>query len=132
MCSANINVTCDSTFQHTNNMNNQSREKKENKNTPLTTPFSTSTHSVYHYFCCFLSTIGPALNELAAAHKWEITGDMCFIRNQEELIKPKKILAKIELDSKWWCHTHLSHCHVFYCMFVSTGVSGILATIASR
>ena len=53
---------------------------------------------------------GPTLNELAAAHKWEVTGDMCFIRNQEELIKPKKILAKIELDS----------------------VSGILATIAAR
>lgn len=97
-------------------------------------------------YSLFPSTVGPTLNELAAAHKWEVTGDMCFIRNQEELIKPKKILAKIELDSKWY-HTHpflfpslfLLILLLFNilpinpaCLVVSTGVSGILATIAAR
>ena len=30
-----------------------------------------------------------------------VAGDMVHIRKQEELIKPKKILAKIDIESEW-------------------------------
>jgi len=39
------------------------------------------------------------VDEVMAAWGWQEDGDMVYIQNQEELIKPKKILAKIELDS---------------------------------
>lgn len=41
-----------------------------------------------------------AVDEVMAAWGWQEDGDMVYIQNQEELIKPKKILAKIELDSE--------------------------------
>lgn len=41
-----------------------------------------------------------AVDEVMTVWGWQEDGDMVYIQNQEELIKPKKILAKIELDSK--------------------------------
>ena len=41
-----------------------------------------------------------AVSEVISAWGWQQDGEMVLIQNQEEHIKPKKILAKIELDSK--------------------------------
>ena len=38
--------------------------------------------------------------ELASGRGWTIAGETVHIRKQEELIKPKKILAKIDMESK--------------------------------
>ena len=44
--------------------------------------------------------LDSALSELASRRGWDVDGDMVHIRKQEELIKPKKILAKIDMESK--------------------------------
>ena len=40
------------------------------------------------------------LGGVVSGRGWEIRGDTVFIRKQEEHIKPKKILPKIEFDSE--------------------------------
>ena len=45
--------------------------------------------------------IDSVLSELAAARGWQIAGETVHIRKQGELIKPKKILAKIDMESEW-------------------------------
>ena len=41
-----------------------------------------------------------ALSELASERGWVVAGETVHIRRQEELIKPKKILAKIDIESE--------------------------------
>ena len=41
------------------------------------------------------------LMELASGSGWTVSGETVHIRKQEELIKPKKILAKIDVESKF-------------------------------
>ena len=45
-----------------------------------------------------------AVDEVMTAWGWREDGDTVYIQNQEELIKPKKILAKIELESESRIH----------------------------
>ena len=40
------------------------------------------------------------LSELAAEQGWQVGEDTISVRRQVELIKPKKILAKIDMESK--------------------------------
>lgn len=40
-----------------------------------------------------------SLSQLAGGRGWVVAGETVHIRKQEELIKPKKILAKIDMDS---------------------------------
>ena len=47
-----------------------------------------------------LPSTDAALSGLATSQGWEVVADTVSIHNQEEHIKPKKILAKIEFDSK--------------------------------
>ncbi len=44
--------------------------------------------------------LGPALDELIRARGWQVDGGVVNVRHQEEHIKPKKILAKIDFDSE--------------------------------
>ena len=46
-------------------------------------------------------SVDSVLSELAAARGWQVAGETVHIRKQEELIKPKKILAKIDMESEW-------------------------------
>ena len=41
-----------------------------------------------------------ALSSVVSGRGWAVAGDTIHIRKQEELIKPKKILAKIDIESK--------------------------------
>lgn len=40
------------------------------------------------------------MEEVAKGNGWRINDDVVFIRGQEELIKPKRILAKIDFESE--------------------------------
>ena len=42
-----------------------------------------------------------ATAKLAQAHGWIKSGSHWSVKNQEEFIKPKKIISKIEFDSKY-------------------------------
>ena len=46
-------------------------------------------------------SVDSVLSDLAAARGWQVAGETVHIRKQEELIKPKKILAKIDMESEW-------------------------------
>ena len=48
------------------------------------------------------SFLDSALIELASGRGWTVAGETVHIRKQEELIKPKKILAKIEMESEFF------------------------------
>ncbi len=48
----------------------------------------------------YLALKGTALLEMANKQGWTVDGDQVQIQNQESTIKSKKILAKIEFDSK--------------------------------
>ena len=50
---------------------------------------------------CVCVCAESALSELASRRGWRVAGDTVHIRKQEELIKPKKILAKIDIESTW-------------------------------
>ena len=52
---------------------------------------------VYFYFSLCLDA---AVAKLAQTHGWIKSGSHWSIKNQEEFIKPKKIISKIEFDSK--------------------------------
>ena len=45
------------------------------------------------------------LQSLSEREGWTAKDDMFFLRNQEEHIKPKKIITRIEFDSEW-CPQH--------------------------
>lgn len=44
--------------------------------------------------------LDTALTALAQSQGWVKSGSHWSIKNQEEFIKPKKIISKIEFDSK--------------------------------
>ncbi len=48
----------------------------------------------------YLALEGGALLETVSKEGWTVTGEQVQIQNQESTIKSKKILAKIEFDSK--------------------------------
>ena len=56
--------------------------------------------SVFEKFF-FLAFLDSALMELAGGRGWVVAGETVHIRKQEELIKPKKILAKIDMESEY-------------------------------
>ena len=49
-------------------------------------------------FYCFPDSV---LLDLVSGRGWQVAGETVHIRKQEELIKPKKILAKIDMESEW-------------------------------
>ena len=51
------------------------------------------------YVCFCLCCPDDVLDAISAGRGWEGQGESVHIRQQEELIKPKKILAKIDFDS---------------------------------
>ena len=54
------------------------------------------------------------VGEVISSWGWQQDGETVHIQNQEEHIKPKKMLAKIELDSK------LPSCMIHTCMHAHT------------
>ena len=61
------------------------------------------------------------MEEVAKGNGWKINDDVVFIRGQEELIKPKRILAKIDFESE-----AIVCLFTFQCFFV--GVSNIISS----
>ena len=55
------------------------------------------THSTFIYVSYVLDTV---IVKVAQMHGWNKSGSHWSIKNQEEFIKPKKIISKIEFDSK--------------------------------
>ena len=50
---------------------------------------------------CLFSHPDSSLLDLVSGRSWEVAGERVHIRKQEELIKPKKIFAKIDMESEW-------------------------------
>ena len=100
--------------------------------------YMVSTH-VYVYCICWLCCLrrdyshfhepwfplcaDSCLQSLSEREGWTAKDDTFFLRNQEEHIKPKKIITRIEFDSEWY----LGHCCVVSeCLYVCSCVSECL------
>ena len=49
---------------------------------------------------CILNCLDGELQKIVEANGWSVDNGVVYIRSQEELIKPKRILPKIDFDSE--------------------------------
>lgn len=53
------------------------------------------------------------LNVIVESNNWRIEGGVIFIRGQEEVIKPKRILAKIDFESQYQIYIKNNYVIIF-------------------